>query len=74
MGQNFIDPKIIIKLAIQYGWVAHKSQHGGDHTTMLKKPNGRTVPIRDTIRGRIETQIILKELGIPRSAWPEKAR
>ena len=74
MGENFIDPKVIIKLAIQFGWEAHRSPSGGDHTTMLRKPGGRTVPLRHKIRGRIEAQIILKELGIPKPSWPKKAR
>ena len=74
MGDNFIDPKVIIKLAIQFGWAAHRSVSGGDHTTMFKRPGGRTVPMRHKIRGRMEAQILLKELGIPRAAWPDKAR
>ena len=74
MGENFIDPKVLIKLGIKYGWVEHKRSSGGSHTVMMRKPDGRTVPIRNKIKGRIEAQRLLKELGIPKSEWPEKVR
>lgn len=74
MGDNFIHPKIITKLAKQHGWLAFKSLNGGDHVTLFKKEGHRTVPMRNKIRGRIEALIILKELGIPREVWPEQVR
>ena len=74
MGENFIDPRIIIKLAIQHGWTSHESRSGGSHTIMLRKPDGRTVPVRSKIKGRIEAQVLLKELEIPKKDWPEKAK
>jgi predicted RNA binding protein YcfA (HicA-like mRNA interferase family) len=74
VGENFIEPKILIKLAEEHGWVAHKSKKGGSHTVMMKKPGKRKVPIRSTCKGKIEAQVILDELGIPRDKWPDKVR
>jgi hypothetical protein len=39
-----------------------------------KKGAKRRVPVRNKVKGRIEAQVILKELGIPRNRWPEKCR
>lgn len=74
MGENFIDPKIIIRLGIKHGWASHPSKSGGSHTVMMRKPDGRTVPIRNQIKGRIEAQRILKELDVPKQDWPDKVR
>lgn len=39
-----------------------------------KKGAKRRVPVRNKVEGRIEAQVILKELGIRRNRWPEKCR
>jgi len=74
VGESFIEPKIIIKLGNLHGWTAHASRSSGSHTVMLRKPDGRTVPVRNKIKGRLEAQRLLKELEVPREDWPEKVR
>ncbi len=74
MGENFIHPKIIIVLALKYGWTATSSVNGGSHVTHFSKEGHRTVPMRNKIKGRIEAQIILKQLEIPKKDWPGKVK
>jgi len=74
VGENFIEPKVLIMLGIKHGWTAHPSKSGGSHTAMMRKPDGRIVPVRHQIKGRIEAQRIMKELDVPKEDWPDKLR
>ena len=47
---------------------------GANHPYILKKPGFRSVPVRDKIQNRFEALAILKQLGIPKAAWPEKLK
>lgn len=63
----------IVRLAEEFDW--KDEGPGGEHPFMLNKKGAkRRVPVRNKVKGRIEAQVILKELGIPRNRWPEKCR
>ena len=62
----------IVALAIEYGWV--DSGPGTNHPQILKREGSRPVPVRARLDNRFEVQSILKQLGIPRSAWPGKVK
>ncbi len=63
----------IVRLAEAYGWKDHGP--GGDHPYILKRSGARRpVPVRNQLENRFEVQGILKQLGIPREAWPENVR
>jgi hypothetical protein len=63
----------LVAIAQRHGWA--DAGPGANHPFVLKKPGAlRPIPIRDRLENRFEVQAILKQLEIPRSDWPEKAR
>ncbi len=62
----------IVALAREFGWV--DDGPGANHPYILKREGDRPVPVRARLDNRFEVQAILKQLGIPRSAWPEKVK
>jgi hypothetical protein len=58
-----------VALAVEFGWV-----DAGHHPHILKREAERPVPVRARLENRFEVQSILKQLGIPRTAWPEKVK
>ena len=62
----------IVVLAREFGWVDEGP--GANPPHILKRDGDRPVPIRARLENRFEVQSILKQLGIPRSAWPEKVK
>jgi hypothetical protein len=62
----------IVALAVEFGWV--DAGPGANHPHILKREAERPVPVRARLENRFEVQSILKQLGIPRTAWPEKVK
>lgn len=62
----------IVALAVEFGWV--DSGPGANHPHVLKREGDRPVPLRARLDNRFEVQSILKQLGIPRAAWPDKVK
>jgi hypothetical protein len=62
----------IVALAVEFGWV--DAGPGANHPQILKREAERPVPVRARLENRFEVQSILKQLGIPRTAWPEKVK
>jgi len=70
MGSAFMMGIELAKLAEQHGWTL-RPHPGGDHPYLLERPGGpRPVPVRHKLKSRAEVITILKQLGIPRAAWP----
>ena len=72
MGSAFMKGLELVQLAQHHGWA--DGGPGANHPYILKKPGFRSVPVRDKIQNRFEALAILKQLGIPKAAWPEKLR
>ena len=72
MGSTFMKGLELVQLAERYGWA--NAGPGANHPYILKKPGCRSVPVRDKIQNRFEAIGILKQLGIPKAAWPENLR
>jgi len=62
----------LVALAGEFGWI--DGGPGANHPHILKRQGDRPVPIRARLENRFEVQSILKQLGIPRTAWPEKVK
>ena len=69
---SFMRGREIVALAREFGWVDEGP--GSSHRHILKREGERPVPVRARLENRFEVQSILKQLGIPRSAWPEKVK
>jgi hypothetical protein len=69
---SFIRGREVVALAIEFGWI--DSGPGANHPHVLKREGSRPVPVRARLDNRFEVQSILKQLDIPRSAWPEKVQ
>lgn len=72
MGSAFMKGLELVHLALVHGWT--DAGPGANHPYILKKPGFRSVPVRDKIQNRFEAIGILKQLGIPKAAWPDKLR
>jgi (p)ppGpp synthase/HD superfamily hydrolase len=74
MGSAFMMGIDLVKLAVRHEWTL-KAHPGGDHPYILTRLNApRPVPIRHKLKNRLEVQIILKQLEIPRADWPNAAK
>ncbi len=67
MGAALLMGRELVKLAEQHGWV---DVGGSNHPFVLKKPGKRPVPVRHKLQNPNEIRGILKQLEIPKSAWP----
>ena len=61
----------IVKLAEAHGW---RDRGGSRHLHILDMAGRRPVPVRRKLKNYNEARGILKQLGIPRDAWPDKLR
>lgn len=60
-------------IAGEFGWL--DDGPGSDHPYILKRPGARRpVPVRDRLENKNECRGILKQLEIPKEAWPEKLK
>jgi hypothetical protein len=62
----------IVALASEFGWI--DAGPGANHPHILKREGDRPVPVRARLDNRFEVQSGLKQLGVPRTAWPEKVK
>ena len=69
---SFMRGREIVEIARLHGW--RDGGPGASHPYILKRQGSRPVPVRDKLENKFEAQGILKQLGIPRSDWPEKLR
>jgi len=69
MGRADWEGKDRKKIGIEHGW--KDEGPGGSHPFLRKKTGERTVPIRSKLNNPNEVRSILKQMGIPRSAWPK---
>jgi hypothetical protein len=69
---SFMRGREIVEIARRHGWT--DDGPGASHPYILKLSGRRPVPVRDKLENKFEAQGILKQLGIPRSDWPEKLR
>ncbi len=68
----FLLGREIVAIAVAHGWTDEGP--GAKHPHILKREGERPVPVRARLENRFEVQAILKQLSIPRSAWPEKVK
>lgn len=57
----------VVAIAVEFGWI--DSGPGANHPHILKREGDHPVPVRARLDNRLEVQPILKQLGIPWSAW-----
>jgi hypothetical protein len=69
---SFMRGRDIVQIAARHGWT--DDGPGANHPYILKRTSWRPVPVRDKLENKFEAQAILKQLGIPKSDWPEKLR
>lgn len=62
----------IVAIAARHGW--KDAGPGANHPHILKRKGDRPVPVRHRLENKYEAQGLLKQLGIPRSDWPEKLK
>ena len=64
----------IVAIAMRQGW--KDAAPGANHPHILKRQGDRPVPVSLATRmeNKYEAQGLLKQLGIPRSDWPEKLK
>jgi hypothetical protein len=62
----------IVAMAVEFGWINSCQARTTPH--ILKRAGNRPVPIRARLDNRFEVQSILKQLGIPRSVWPDRTQ
>lgn len=63
----------IVRIAVAFGWTDQGP--GSNHPFLLRRAGApRRVPVRDKLENRAEVQGILKQLQVPREAWPEKVK
>ncbi|GEM_PF-3043398 len=73
MGSAFLLGIDLVRIAVRQGW-SLRERPGGNHPYVLEKPGSWCVPIRYKLKSRFEVIGILKQLGIPRSEWPNEVR
>ena len=62
---------LIVRIASVYGW---RDRGGSSHRHVLEKPGARPVPVRFKLKNYGEARSVLKQLEIPREAWPENLK
>ena len=68
MGTAAWEGKDLKEIGLKHGW--KDGGPGGSHPYLMKKAGKRTVPIRSKLNNPNEVRSILKQMDIPRSAWP----
>ena len=69
---SFMRGREIVEIARRHGWA--DAGPGACHPYILKRTGRRPVPVRDKLENRFEAQAMLKQLGVPKSDWPEKLK
>lgn len=72
MGSAFMLGIELVKIAEAHGWTDRGP--GAAHPHVMVNLGARNVPIRAKLQNKYECQDILKQLGIPRAAWPTKLK